>query len=44
MLAGEGSYNYSDACHHVSVLWAPLFDEELNQRGLLPQALTFLNP
>lgn len=34
---------YTDACRHVSVIWAPLFDEQLNQRGLLPQASTFLD-
>ena len=35
---------YTDSCRHVSLSWAPLFDEELNQRGLLPRASTFLNP
>ena len=37
---------YTDACQHISgsVLWAPLFDEQLNRRGLLPRASTFLNP
>ena len=35
---------YTDACQHVYVLWAPLFDEQLNRSGLLPRASTFLNP
>ena len=34
---------YTDACRHISVIWAPFFDEQLNQRGLLPQASTFLD-
>ena len=34
---------YTDACCHVSVIWAPFLDKQLNQRGLLPQASTFLD-
>jgi len=35
---------YTDACKYVSAVWRALFDEELSQRGLQPQAAELLNP
>ena len=34
---------FTDTCRHVSIIWAPFFDEQLSQRGLLPQASTSLD-